>query len=215
MPRKAFVWHIVAQTAFVLACGESVPTAGDDPTEPVRHDCPRGGPGFSPPHEIPKAHVKESYSGTNGVFIDTCQGGDLVQYGCEETSTEPNPFDPAIYTYTTGAVTSRNVDCGGRCIDGACPNVCPAVGDELRYLSVEADGRATLESISSGWTYACSLNPSGECLATPRPGDIVNVTGTQTPGLYTGDECAEEIGMSVGVGTEATCWYNPCVPSAP
>lgn len=164
--------------------------------------------------EIPKANVKETYSGTNGASTDACEDGYLVQYACE-TETVLDHTDLSSSVFGTGVVIRRTVDCGGRCADGACPNVCPTHGDALRYLSVEANGDATLESLVSGWIYACDIDPLGYCVTTPRPGDIVNVLATEIPGLSTGDECAEEVPLHVVGGAEQNCLYERCVPTTP
>jgi hypothetical protein len=214
-----FGWHTVAQLAFaVIGCCTSAcstdggggasaqPSVLVPPCQPVLL--------FSSP-EIPDPHVRETHSGLNGEFTDTCENGDLVQYECETRTIAGPPTDPAYYTSVTGQVVSTNVDCGGRCTNGACPDTCPAEGDRLRCVSVAADGHTTLKSISSGWTYECDINSLAGCQTMPQPGDTVDVTSK--PANITSRECVADtdLGYSVGTGTQPSCWYHPCIPTPP
>jgi hypothetical protein len=215
--------HIVAQLGFVLvACGGST-DAGDDAN---------GGPGGDPPESsvvVPPctqgiyytgapgpvdARVRETHSGLNGEFTDTCEDGDLIQYECETTTFTGPPSDPATWTSGTGNVVSKNIDCSGRCVDGACPNACPNVGDRVRCLSVASDGHTRWESITSGWTYECEVNPYNECSSMPGPGDTLDVAWSP-PLILTSTDCVTDVYFAVGIGTEASCWYAPCTATAP
>jgi hypothetical protein len=185
--------------------------SGSSAGAPVVHPpCPQGVLFSAAP--LPDPRVRETHAGLNGSFTDTCENGDLVQYDCETSTITGPDNDPATYTSFSGQVVSKNVDCGGRCQDGACPNTCLAEGDTLRCLSVEADGHATFESLSGGFTYACDINSLVVCEAMPEPGATVTVfTATR---LSTGVECVNEVGFAVEVGTQGTCWYYPCIPTA-
>ena len=221
-----FGWHSVAQLAFaVIGCGGA--SSGDSSGGSSGSSSGGGGAvvptvvfppceagilySYSGPKEDPR--VRETHSGSNGEFTDTCQNGELVQYACELMTTTGPPQDPVTWTSGTGRVVSRNIDCDGRCVNGACPNACPANGDRLLCLSVDADDRTTLESASSGWTYVCDISPAS-CETMPQPGETVDVTSTQEL-LLTGDECVAVLGFSVGTGVQPSCWYYPCTATPP
>jgi hypothetical protein len=162
---------------------------------------------------VPDPRVRETYSGLNGTFTDTCENGNLVQYECESSTGVGPDYDPVIYTSYSGEVVSTNVDCDGRCTNGACPNACPAPGDQLRCVSIDPGGVATFESLSSGWTYACTINAVGGCQTMPVSGNTVDVT-TATSALATSRDCVADVGFSVGMGSEPSCWFN-CTSTAP
>jgi hypothetical protein len=224
-----WAWHNVTHLGFaVLACGQSE----DSRSSKEQNAGGRGGAGGSSieapkvfPHcqqgilpvgkQLPDPRVRETHSGLNGEFTDSCEDGDLVQYDCETTTITGPPSDPATWTAATGQVVGSKIDCDGRCVNGACPNVCPAEGDQLHCLSVGADGHATFESISSGLSYACGIDTIAACDAMPRPGDTVDVIWTQGNIVLTGKECVAELRFGVGVGTQGLCWYYPCRATAP
>jgi hypothetical protein len=53
--------------------------------------------------------VRESFTGANGTFVDTCEEGNLIAYSCEYTTTMGPRSDPAIFYFATGNVTSKTV----------------------------------------------------------------------------------------------------------
>ena len=91
---------------------------------------------------LPSPEVAHVFTGSNGTFVDRCDGnGNLIAYQCEMTlppcdpaaRREPNgcDFGPLVFT---GLVIpnqdSPTVDCEGRCHDGRCDGRCPQPGDE-------------------------------------------------------------------------------------
>jgi hypothetical protein len=204
-------WHTLAQTAcFVLGCGSSEEPAVD----PVRHDCPvfnSSVPGSSGSHERVKTDplVRETYRGKNGEFTDECLGGNLVQYACESSSMVGPPGDPTVWVSASGEVESLLYACDGRCVNGACPNVCPAVSDKLRYLFAGTSAR--LESLDTGISYTCVLRAAAsgvDCMTTPQPGDVVNV-------ISTGSFCVDSVEFWTGTGAAPECDYWNCKAVVP
>jgi hypothetical protein len=152
--------------------------------------------------------VHETYIGTNGTFVDRCEGGNLVTYDCAYDTIMGPPSDPANFFFTNGAVEERRIDCEGRCRDGVCPNICPAVGDSLRYLSIDGSGNATLEDITNGRSYQC-VSYGGQngydCTASPMVGDVAVVTEV------TSGACPADPFFYARVGDLSTCIYADCV----
>jgi hypothetical protein len=161
-------------------------TCEADATSSERHDDP---------------NVMQSVTGTNGTFSDTCDAqGDLVQYVCEvETVCGPGP-NPACETKLTGKVVEENVDCNGGCAGGACDGRCPAYGQQLTYLSVDADGNVTLENSVDQRKYDCVLLVEGtsyDCKRAPFVGEKGRVASLGLHGTYcTGDDFGN-IGVAI------------------
>jgi hypothetical protein len=81
----------------------------------------------------------------------------------------------------------------------------------MRYVSIAADGSATLEDTTSGWRYDCALYAMSEgydCATVHAPGDEFTVTFDSTA------ECVKTAYIGNGTG-DTICSYNPCVPTAP
>jgi hypothetical protein len=152
--------------------------------------------------------------GSNGTFADTCDSsGNLVKYRCEVTG--PCQMQGPCMQTVTGKVLSQLVDCNKTCSGGACVTRCPASGEALVYSSIGSGGRATLESPSSGRSYACTVapvpvNPAYDCLATPKVGLMVYVTDGGDAGMY----CSvPSVRLTVGsTAVDANCAYDCQVP---
>jgi hypothetical protein len=160
---------------------------------------------FAPP---PALGTRETFSGSNGVFTDSCENGNLVQRGCGVTYVTGPPGDPGPFPLGNGEVVSTNVDCGGRCVDGACPDVCPALGTTLEYVSVDAAGSAVLTQDDSGWSYTCEFYGSsgGVDCATVPAGSSVEVVEDISEAL-----CVGLVIITVGIDSENRCKYYQCV----
>ena len=157
--------------------------------------------------------VRQTFQGDNGTFQDSCENGNLVEYSCEYTTSAGPPGDPGPFFQATGAVIPNRVDCGGRCSDGVCPDICPNVGDTVRYLSIAEDNSASFEDITTGRNYDCQFQgmTSGyDCQSTRAVGDEFVITGD-----YHWSGCAAFAGFSVGELGVAACAYTACVPTAP
>jgi hypothetical protein len=167
--------------------------------------CPAGGPYF--PTTV-LSGSRETFSGTNGVFSDVCENGDLVQYGCGVVYTMGPPGDPGPFPNSTGAVVSTNVDCDGRCVDGACPDVCPPLGTTLQYVSVDTAGNAVLTQGAGGFSYACEFFGSSGTLdcAAFQAGDAVEVVEKSGESL-----CVGQVTFTVGPDSDNRCKYYRCV----
>lgn len=157
--------------------------------------------------------VKETFQGNNGTFTDSCDAtGNLVAYGCAYTIVNAgSSVDPgATYARGTGDVRTGSIDCGGRCRDGICPEVCPKKGDSMLYESINPDGSATLTDQRTGWTYTCGLAESGtgyDCANTPKPGDVTTANSD-----FKG--CSSAATFSVGAQF-LDCYYSPCTFTVP
>jgi hypothetical protein len=84
--------------------------------------------------------------------------------------------------------------------------VCPAVSEELRYVSIENAGKAQFESLESGISYTCFLRGAAtdvDCTTRPKTGDVVNVTSA-------GGSCFGIPEFWTGSGTAPECDYWWC-----
>lgn len=201
--------HILAQLAcsWLVACGgDAANTAehnGDgEVSEPTLIQCDINGMllGHTP-------YEKREFVGTNGTFVDHCEGGDLVAHMCEQIVVGEAE---SAYPTNSGAVVSFAVDCGGRCQDGACPNLCPQPGDAMRYESAGPDGSVhTLTRVDDGRRYECSYSAarsSRDCSNT-EPGTELLVT------YYSGADCTWQVDGGLRVGDESglqVCGYDRC-----
>jgi hypothetical protein len=161
----------------------------------------------------PVLGTRETFSGTNGVFSDTCEGGDLVQYTCGVTWIMGPPSDPGPFPQGTGEVSSGTVDCDGRCVDGACPNVCPALDSTLRYVSADAEGNAVLEHTETGWSYACDLYGATvgfDCATAVQAGDVLSVAEVGPESA-----CVGSARFTVRYDADNRCLYTDCVVTPP
>lgn len=128
--------------------------------------------------------VAVQVTGTNGVFTSSCDPqGNLIAYECEMMqSCGPGP-NPECTPFETGKVVPQPIDCSGHCMAGACDGRCPAVGQQVTYVSVNGDS-IVLHNDVDGRTYACTFivtEPGGnyDCHAGPTAGakaSIGNVT---------------------------------------
>jgi hypothetical protein len=154
---------------------------------------------------------KREYTGSNGTFVDHCEGGNLVDYSCEIGTMTANG---QAFPYQTGAVVSQEFDCDGRCQDGACPDVCPQVEDVMRYESLTADGIHGLTNLSSGWSYQCELFNSWQdydCEGI-EPGTELTVILAPSPSSC--PTVAYGL-LGLGAGTQSYCGYYDCVLMEP
>jgi hypothetical protein len=156
----------------------------------------------------PALGTRETYSGTNGVFTDSCENGNLLQQACGISYVMGPPGDPGPFPLGTGEVVSTNVDCGGRCVEGACPNVCPPLGSTVTYLSVEATGNAVLTQGDAGWTYACELYGAsgGVDCATVQARTSLEVVEDAGEA-----QCVGLVTITLGIDAEKRCKYYKCV----
>jgi hypothetical protein len=221
MLSRVFRWHTLALIAlYSTACGGAAQSesnereSGDDATggtgsgatTPVDVECIAGTMLFEEPPEV---DVLGRHLGTNGTFVDTCDGGNLVEYRCVVRYSTPTPMASESWPYRTGEVMSLPVDCGGRCRNGVCPNICPSVGADVSYLSIGEGGVPVLLDASTGVEYACEgvsfgpLSNGYDCRAAPRIGDVMQVTD------LSGD-CGNVVNLSVGTGTTTLCGYQVC-----
>jgi hypothetical protein len=101
---------------------------------------------------------RERTIGDNGTFEDTCAAdGNLIEYVCETQIVCEGAPNPACTTLLTGNATEQVLNCSGHCVDGTCEARCPAVGDVIRYLSVDASGNPELSNVTDGRQYSCDL----------------------------------------------------------
>jgi len=167
------------------------------------------------PQSQSSAAMSRRLHGTNGDFSDHCDpAGMLIKYTCELTGA-CQPQAPCVQS-ATGKVVSQTIDCAGTCMSGACLPRCPTAGESLEYKSVTADGSATLQSQTTGRSYAChpaaiAPNPGYDCLASPQVGHTVVVTDSGDAGLYC---TASTVHLVVGsTPVDPTCAYDCQVPN--
>jgi hypothetical protein len=160
--------------------------------------------------------VQQTLSGTNGVFVDTCDAqGNLVQYSCETATTCGPGVNPGCSESTTGRVDSQNVNCSGHCAGGRCDSRCPDIGQRFHFVAVGPPGTANLANDSDGRTYACSVSfdqPSDafDCSNGPAPGMTGAITSLGLHGTYCPGEDFGNVGVSIdGASSPATenCAY--------
>lgn len=156
---------------------------------------------------------RQRFSGSNGVFVDDCEGGELIQYACETTSRQLNPDYPETFLVLTGKVIEGRVNCGGRCVDGACPNPCPRPEERARFVSISDSGEVVLQNLTSGWKYVCQYNGRswvGFDCSTIEVGDDMEIILGPTSG------CTHELGsLALGEGIQGYCAYDDCVLTDP
>ena len=151
--------------------------------------------------------VRQTFSGTNGTFIDACdENGDLTAYECEvEYESVGGDQDLGTILTGTGAVTQTTIACAGTCVDGTCVGVCEQQGDEMQIVSADDSGNATLEDERTHWTYDCEVY-ANSCGPFP-PGTEFQLVGT--------DGCWQANNNLIAVGNGpmgASCSYKNCVP---
>lgn len=201
--------HTLAHAAgcWLLACGGDAASSaehdgGDDVSVPTLVQCDIVG---SVINQSP--YEKEELVGTNGTFVDHCEEGNLVNHMCEQTVVGEGENS---YPTNSGAVVSFPVDCGGRCQDGACPNLCPRDGDVIRYESAGPDGSMhTLIRPDDGRRYECHYvaDRSARDCASFEPGTELVVI------RYSGAGCTMQVDGALGLGDESglqLCGYDRC-----
>jgi hypothetical protein len=133
----------------------------------------------------------------------------LVQHECGGRYEMGPPSDPFNSWFGSGEVVSEEVDCGGRCRDGACPKVCPELGETLECVSVDVAGNAVFTQRAGGWSYACKFYGSKwtpECDVF-QAGDAVEI-------LDTGGSGCVALASFVGRNERGNqCFYHSCVVS--
>ena len=143
-------------------------------------------------------------SGVNGAFTDECTpDGNLVEYLCETMQECDQPPNPACTTVLTGEVVSREFDCNGGCVGGACEDRCPEFGDQLTYLSVDAQGNVELRNETDGRKYSCELAfDMGGCTG-KMAGEttIISALGLR------GEPCTGGEFGNIGTGEPQQCSY--------
>jgi hypothetical protein len=145
--------------------------------------------------------IRDVVTGTNGSFIDTCDGqGNLVDYSCEtHTTCGPGP-NPGCTPFETGRVVPTSIDCSGHCVNGWCDGRCPADGDQFHFTGPASGGMVTIHDDTDGRTFVCTVvydNPGDtfDCTTGPASG----VTGTVSSlGLH-GDYCTGKSFGNIGV----------------
>jgi hypothetical protein len=155
----------------------------------------------------PMLAVRETFTGVNGSLTDQCVEGNLQQAECVIDYVMGPPLDPAIWPFSTGAVRSTNIDCDGRCVDGACPDVCPEPETMLEYVSVDEAGNAVLLQPDGQLSYSCELlGSSGELdCAAIDPGTRLKVVGESLEA-----ECVGLVAFTTGTDGQNVCWYANC-----
>lgn len=100
----------------LIACGGgSGGGGGGGGAAPVMKECNHSVPASNEPDQ---PDVKEAVKGTNGIFTDECTpDGKLIEYSCEIVP-DNGPYHEPM---KTGRVVPSTIDCGGPCVDGACP----------------------------------------------------------------------------------------------
>jgi len=192
--------------------GGASTNAGSGPTGAVPVACTAGATLPASYRRSSKSDVREATTGENGTLTDSCDtDGNLLQTFCDGASESVGDgSDPGATVYrANGKVVTETVDCGGRCVDGVCPDSCPKQGDSLRYASVSSDGSATLDDETSGWSYDCQLNfdSSAACKGGVTVGDVVQVSSGMAMA------CPHLAAFTTG--TETVCRYQECVPTPP
>jgi len=178
--------------------------AGTAGTDSVVHDCE---PQTSIPAP-PSANVHDTYVGGNGTFSDSCDpSGNLIAHDCESTMITGSPTDPGPFYMLTGDVAEELVNCDGRCVNGTCPNICPGIGDSLRYVTIEPDGSATFDDLTNGLSYQCQLYGMAEgydCKTMPMVGDVAVVSENFS------DDCPADPFIYTYLNGVLTCSYDQC-----
>ncbi len=147
--------------------------------------------------------ARQSFSGTNGTFTDSCdENGDLTAYECEF---EQVPDGDGTFPKGTGAVAQTTIPCDGACVGGTCVGACAQPGDKMQIVSSDDSGNATLEDEATHWSYACQV--------------YANSCGPQPPGtefqLIDTDGCWQFGNNLIDVGNGpmgARCSYMNCAP---
>lgn len=193
-----------------VVVGSSSATAPPDAAAPLPTlACVDGNPrGDWNPYE--RALVVQA---SDGSHADTCDDrGNLVSYQCELRnldcprghSHERHMVAPCYEQ--SGAVTREEIDCDGRCRDGACASRCPAAGDHLTVTSIA--GGVVFTSDADPRAIACTLaydqpGDTFDCAADRKVGDVFTVEGL---GLST-TTCT---GGTWGAISDRQCTYSDC-----
>ncbi len=186
-------------------------TGGSSGVDPVALECREGaldegaltGDSSSP-------EEKRSYTGENGAFVDHCMDGNLVEYHCDYRHEQVDPEYPDTFPVQTGLVLDSEVDCGGRCQDGTCPDPCPEEDQVMRYASITDDGTHVIENLATGWRYECSsvssYGTSFDCDSELEVGTELIVTGSISRG------CTGSIPLLyLGLDGATLCSYQGCI----
>jgi len=170
----------------------------------VAHDCEAQVSVAAPP----SANVHDTFVGGNGTFSDSCDpSGNLVTHECDYTSITGPPGDPGPFYMLTGDVKEEFVNCDGRCVNGTCPNICPGIGDSLRYVTIEPDGSATFDDLTNGLSYQCLLYGMADgydCKTMPMVGDVAVVSENFS------DDCPADPFIYTHLDGMLTCSYDDC-----
>jgi hypothetical protein len=151
------------------------------------------------------AEVQHTFVGTNGTFVDACDGqGNLLQYSCETAS----HCDMGCVDVNTGrAAQPERVDCVGACRDGRCDGRCPHQGDHVTFLGDGPNARAIVRNDSDGRVYTCTIagdagcSASGGCPGAAETGTVAGLGLQYGEGRCTGADIgtiAVEIAQSGG-----------------
>jgi hypothetical protein len=179
---------------------------------------------MDPDHVAPDygVTVKGATTGANGSFSDECDSaGNLVEYQCEfggdclrdERDAAPVPATGGsggtagiCAPVQTGNVVPLQVDCDGRCVNGACERYCADFGDGFSVVDVAPGELVTLES-DEGRLFDCAalVELNGfQCTDEALAGSTLSVMalGNCTPAGFTigvtfegtdaGEDCAYE-----------------------
>lgn len=197
--------------------GDAGVDSGSEAAASVTTDCTTidGGAGPLDPS------IQDTVSGTNGVFVDSCDpSGNLVDYLCETRNIcGPGP-NPGCTQVATGAVISQTVDCSGHCIDGRCDGRCPDFDQRVDFVSVGAAGSATIHNDTDGRAYACTLvfdapNDAFDCMTDPHAGSTATISSLGLQAAYCTGKGFGAIGLKFDgvtpVGNEA-CTYQCSIP---
>jgi hypothetical protein len=109
----------------------------------------------------PNPEVSHTFSGTNGMFADSCDAdGNLLGYQCEKAyppcTTGPDCGHNPIYTGNVVPLP-QVVDCSHTCIAAHCDGRCPEQAEQVTFGGLDTDGREMVHNDSDGRTYACDV----------------------------------------------------------
>jgi hypothetical protein len=127
-----------------------------DPAPRVFYTCENGAAAGEATTGNPEQRAE--VTGANGTFSDLCAAdGNLLEYVCEAETLCEGDINPACYTFQTGSVVAKTVDCVGSCMDGTCAARCPVTGDHVKYLVI-AETTAVFLNETDGRSYGCATS---------------------------------------------------------
>ena len=106
--------------------------------------------------------IVSTVTGDNGTFTNTCtDAGNLTQYNCEFIKVDPTCDESGLNPLPcdrigSGRVSSKKIDCGGRCQSGTCPTRCAEAGDGITVLARNGDS-VTLQNALDPRPFDCKL----------------------------------------------------------